>query len=103
MGLRGGFGVGRARPGQGNVQLHGEWSSILGKAVLQVLPCGKGVAWREGKKGLGVTFCSMLSLVINCVFRETLGGTWRGISCYRWASDQAESLVPKWMGHCCKS
>jgi len=76
VGLRGGFGAGRGSPGQGDVQLQlrGEWSFVPWKAVLLVLPCGKGVTWREGGKGLGVTFCSMLSLVINCVFRDTLGG-----------------------------
>lgn len=40
------------------------------------------VTQQAGGKGLRGHFCSVLRLVINLVFRETLGGTWRGISCY---------------------
>lgn len=36
----------------------------------------------QEERAQGVIFCGVLRLVINFVFRETLGGTWRGISCY---------------------
>lgn len=61
------------------------------------------VIQQAGEKCSGDPFCSVLCLVINLVFRETLGGTWRGVSCYLGAFNHQDSLVPRWVGQCCKS
>lgn len=70
--------LGWVRPGLGRGMCSfssvGSGVSSQGKLCCWYCPMGKGWHEERGKKGLGVTFCSMLSLVINCVFRETLGG-----------------------------